>query len=81
MDVLNGVLSTMKLSGSIFLESEFTAPWCVTSQLSADDINQMFPEAAHVISYHYLVSGRLRCRIGAQEVEVREGQDIADPAQ
>lgn len=80
MDVLSGILSSMKLSGSVFLESEFTAPWCVSSQLSPDDCTVFFPEAAHVISYHYLISGRLLCRIGSEEpVEVQEGQILLVP--
>ena len=35
MDVLTDVLGAMRLSGGIFLDAEFSAPWGVMSQLTA----------------------------------------------
>lgn len=75
MDVLTTVLSAMKLSGSVFLEAEFTAPWCVTSRIDPEECAPYFPVPKHVISYHYVRSGRLYCSIEGQEpLEIREGQ-------
>ena len=75
MEVLSSVLSAMKLSGSVFLEAEFSAPWCVTSQVHPEECVPYFPEPQHVISYHYVRSGRLLCAVGGrQPVEIGEGQ-------
>ena len=75
MDVLTGVLSSMKLSGGVFLEAEFSAPWCVASQMQPGDCLPWFARPAHVIAYHYVVSGKLLCAVGEEPpVEICEGQ-------
>lgn len=80
MEVLTSVLAAMKLSGSVFLEAEFSAPWCVASQLHPKDCAPYFPAPAHIIFYHYVISGSLMCRVGDQEpVELREGQIFLIP--
>lgn len=61
MDALNAILSSMKLSGSVFLSAEFSSPWCVSSCLRPADCAAYFPEPRHVISYHYVQSGELLC--------------------
>ena len=36
MDALSQVLQAVELSGAVFLSAEFTAPWCVLSQLDSN---------------------------------------------
>ncbi len=80
MEALTTVLSAMKLSGSVFLEAEFTSPWCVASQIHPDDCAAYFPQPAHVISYHYVRSGRLVCSVAdGPEIEVHAGQIFLVP--
>jgi len=80
MDVLQTILSAMKLSGSVFLEAEFSDPWCVTSQIGPEDCAVFFTEPAHVISYHYVLQGRLLCAVGeGPPVEVSAGQVMLVP--
>ena len=80
MEVLNSVLATMKLAGSVFLEAEFSAPWCIAAQLQPEDCAPYFPEPAHLIFYHYVIAGRLMCTVGDQEpVEIHEGQIFLIP--
>lgn len=80
VDVLHDVLSAMKLSGGIFLEAEFSRPWCVTSQMGPEDCAAFFTEPAHVISYHYVVSGSFVCAVDDQPpVEVKAGQVMLVP--
>ena len=80
MEVLSSLLAAMKLSGSVFLEAEFSAPWCVATQLHPDDCAPYFPEPAHLIFYHYVISGSLYCRVGDQQpVELHEGQVFLIP--
>jgi hypothetical protein len=35
MDALSDLLQAMRLTGGVFLESRFTAPWSVVSRLHA----------------------------------------------
>ncbi|MEN2785736.1 cupin domain-containing protein [Sphingomonas qilianensis] len=63
MDTLNAIVSSMKLSGSVFLSAEFSSPWCVTSCIHPSDCAAYFPEPRHVISYHYVQSGELLCSV------------------
>jgi AraC-like DNA-binding protein len=80
MDVLTSILSSMKLSGSVFLEADFSGPWCVSSRLMPEDCAAFFPEPAHVISYHYVASGSLLCAVGDDPpLEVRAGQILLVP--
>lgn len=80
MDVLTNVLSAMKLSGSVFLEAEFTSPWCVTSQLGPADCAAYFPQPPHVIAYHYVLSGEFLCSVeSGPPLEVHAGQILLLP--
>jgi hypothetical protein len=61
MNALFDVLRTLRLSGGIFLDCEFSAPWCVTaSAIGQNEVGLlMMPFPAHVIAYHYITHGRL----------------------
>jgi AraC-like DNA-binding protein len=75
MDVLTNIISAMRLSGSVFLEAEFTSPWCVTAMIPREDWSAFFPEAAHIIAYHYVAEGEFLCALEDQPpVTVRQGQ-------
>lgn len=80
MDALNAVLSSMRLSGSVFLEAEFTSPWCVSSRILPEDCAPFFPGCRHVISYHYVRSGALLCSVGPdQPIRVEAGKILLLP--
>ena len=44
MDVLGDVLAAMRLSGAVFLEAEFSAPWSVRTQLGPEDCRLFFAQ-------------------------------------
>jgi AraC-like DNA-binding protein len=80
MDALSDLLRVVKLSGGVFLEAEFTAPWCVKSQVEAEDWRHALMEPKRVIAFHYVVVGRLFLQVaGAPPVEVREGAIVLLP--
>lgn len=80
MDALDAVLSSMRLSGSVFLEAEFSSPWCISSRIDPEDCAAFFAEPPHVISYHYVRSGTLLCSVGSgAPVEVCAGQILLLP--
>jgi AraC-like DNA-binding protein len=82
MNALLDVLRTLRLSGGIFLDCEFTAPWCVTaSAIGPDEVGLlMMPFPAHVIAYHYVTDGRVLLQMANQEpVEIQAGQVVVFP--
>ncbi|BBF92030.1 AraC family transcriptional regulator [Blastochloris tepida] len=59
MDPLSDVLRSVRLTGGIFLDSRFTAPWCVTAKITAEDYLSFLSSASQVIAYHVVFEGRL----------------------
>lgn len=80
MDVLSDVLRVVRLTGGVFLDAEFTAPWCLVGKVGPEDCSPFLPMPRHLIAYHYLVSGRLQLRPeGGETVEVGERQIVLLP--
>lgn len=80
MDTLSDVLRVLRMTGGVFLDAQFTEPWCVLSHATADDLRQHVAAPGHVIAYHYVVSGRLELRIdGEAPVSVRGGELVLLP--
>lgn len=59
MDVLSDVLNVAHLNGGVFLEAEFTEPWCVGARMSPALCAPFLPPSAHLIPYHYVIEGEL----------------------
>jgi AraC-like DNA-binding protein len=63
MDALSDVLRVIRLSGGVFLEAEFTAPWCISGKVSPEDCKPFLAAPRHVIAFHFVTSGRMRLRL------------------
>ena len=63
MDALSDVLRLVSLSGAVYLNGEFTAPWCVVGQTSPEMSAALFPRAEHVVSYHLITEGSCVARL------------------
>ena len=81
MDALTELLKALRLTSGIFLEAEFTAPWCIDSSPGKDDLRQILPSAEHVAIYHLLTEGSCRARLPDHSgvVELAEGDLIMFP--
>jgi AraC-like DNA-binding protein len=82
MNALMDVLRTMRLTGGIFLDCDFTAPWCVTtSAIGPDEVGLLaMPMPAHVIAYHYVTCGSMLLQFGQQPpVSVGAGEIVVFP--
>jgi len=80
MDPLTEVLRSVRLSGGVFLDSEFTAPWCVLAHLSRDDCKFVFEVPTQLIAYHVVISGRLFITVDSEPaVEVCAGEVVLLP--
>jgi len=81
MDALSEMLSALRLDSGIFLEAEFTAPWCIDSAPGKEDVRHILPGAEHVTLYHLVTEGRCRVRIPGvtDTVELGTGDLIMFP--
>lgn len=79
-DTLSDIFRTLRLKGGIFLDARFTAPWCVASQVTPQDISTFLKTPAEIVTLHYVLSGRAYVGIGnGQRVEVGEGELVLLP--
>ncbi len=60
MDALSDVLRLVGLSGGVFLDAEFTEPWCVAGRLDPVFCRPFMAEPERVICFHYIVEGACR---------------------
>jgi AraC-like DNA-binding protein len=80
MDALSDVLRVVRLKGSVFLHAEFTAPWCILSQIGPEDCGSLLSGAEHLALYHYVVEGRLAAQIpGTKHLEIEAGEAVMFP--
>lgn len=80
LDALSDVLRVIRLSGGVFLEAEFTAPWCISGKISADDCRPYLAAPRHIIASHFVAAGSMQIRIekGAA-LDVRAGELVLLP--
>jgi len=67
MDALSDVLRVVHLSGGVFLNAEFFAPWCTAARVAPEYCAPALGPASHLIPYHYVVAGQCDIRIVGQE--------------
>ena len=80
MDALSQLLRSVHLTGGVFLEARFTAPWCVRSQLTPEDCTPYMARPAQILAYHFVIGGRLLCKIDGEEaIEVEAGEVVLLP--
>jgi AraC-like DNA-binding protein len=83
MNAILEALRTLRLTGGIFLDCEFTAPWCVTaSPIGPEEVGLLqLPFPSHVIAYHYVTHGRTILQVENREpITVEGGNVIVFPA-
>ncbi len=75
MDALSEVLAGIHLDGAVYLDGEFTAPWCVEASYGLPDAKQVLDGPEHFAFFHFLVEGRCQARLadGHEVVELRSG--------
>ncbi len=80
MDPLSDALRSVRLTGGIFLDAHFTAPWCVTAQIGAEDCKPFLASVAQVIAYHFVVDGALYVCVGDEPpMQVQAGEIVLLP--
>src|SRR5262245_1228903 len=80
MDAFSDVLRVIRLAGGVFLEADFSAPWCIDGKISADHCKPFLVAPRHVIASHFVVDGHMRLRVDRGEtLEVRAGELVLLP--
>lgn len=80
IDPLSEVLRSVRLIGGVFLEARFTAPWCVSSQIAAEDCRPFLAVPAQIIAYHFIIEGRLLIQLDADPPrEISAGEIVLLP--
>ncbi|WP_310469262.1 alpha/beta fold hydrolase [Sphingomonas sp.] len=63
MDVLDEILSSLRLNGGIVFDAEMHGDWCTVSQFSPEHCAPYFPVPEQIISYHYVRRGRMQVEL------------------
>lgn len=81
MDALSDVLRVMQLTGGVFLEAEFTAPWCVWSRVGPEDCQPFLVVPRQLMAYHCVLEGRMLVGLddGSAPIELAAGSVILLP--
>ncbi|MGE0224331.1 MAG: cupin domain-containing protein [Acetobacteraceae bacterium] len=80
IDPLSDVLRSVRLTGGVFLEALFTAPWCVLAEITRDDCRPFLSAPGQVIAYHFVIEGTLVLGMdGSPPVEVQAGEIVLLP--
>jgi AraC-like DNA-binding protein len=80
MDVLSDVLRVVRLSGAVFFNAEFSAPWSISSPQGRDLASMILPTAECVSLFHVLVDGECWFRSeGYPQVRLTSGDVIVFP--
>lgn len=80
MDALSDVLRVVRLTGGVFLDARFSAPWSVVGNVQPDEYKPFLASPAQVIAFHYLVEGRMTASVvGGPPVELKAGEIVLVP--
>ena len=80
VDAFSDVLRFIRLSGGVFLEAKFCAPWCISGRISTEDCAAFQVVPRHVIALHFVASGQMQLRVeDGETVKVQAGELILLP--
>ena len=68
-DPLTDIVGALELTGGVFLEAEFTAPWAITAHVTEEDCRPFMSVPNQVIAYHLVAEG-------AALVSIDDGRDV-----
>lgn len=66
MDVLEEILRSLRLTGGVVIDGEFSGDYCLSAQFTPMHFAPFFPIPETLISYHYVRSGRLIIEVDGQ---------------
>ena len=80
MDALSDALRVLRLTGAVFIDTENTAPWCVTSH-SGNPTGPGLPSGPNIVFFHVFTEGRCKARLaeGGDTLEITAGDLVMLP--
>lgn len=82
MDTVSDVLRALRLNGAVYLNAEFTAPWCVIGETDSALCAAYLPSSERVVSYHLIIEGSCWARLAsnpASAIHVTAGELLVVP--
>jgi len=82
MDALSDVLKSIRLEGALYLNAEFTAPWCIRGECGLPSVRRRLADAEHVVFFHFVTEGRCKVRLsngGGETLTASAGDLILIP--
>jgi pimeloyl-ACP methyl ester carboxylesterase/AraC-like DNA-binding protein len=77
MDVLDDILSSLRLRGGVVVDGEFSGDFCVAAEFTPGHFAPFYPVPDKLISYHYVRSGRLIVELDGMPPATLEAGSIA----
>ena len=80
MDALSEALRSVQMTGAIFLDAEFTAPWSFQSPRAQQAAPVLAPGTERIIIYHLVTEGMAWVKIaGEPDLPVEAGEIVIIP--
>jgi AraC-like DNA-binding protein len=81
MDAFSDVLKSVRLEGAVYLNAEFTAPWCIRGELGVGSVRKRLAGAEHVAFFHFVTHGACKVRLaeGGEVIDALAGDLILFP--
>src|SRR6478672_7614489 len=77
MDVLDDILGSLRLTGGVVVDGEFSGEFCVSAEFTQSHFAPFFPAPETLIIYHYVRSGRLIIEVEGMAPVALEAGSIA----
>ena len=77
LDVLDDILGSLRLSGGVVVDGEFSGDFCVAAEFTPGHFAPFFPVPDKLISYHYVRSGKLIVDVDGMPPMTLEAGSIA----
>lgn len=76
MDALSDILKVARLSGGVFFNAEFSAPWCITARMTPDLCAPFLGAGDRLIPYHYVADGEMTVALPGQARQQLHSGDV-----
>jgi AraC-like DNA-binding protein len=77
MDILHEILSSLRLTGGVVIDGEFSGDFCVLAQFTPNHFVPFFPQPGTLISYHYVRSGQMMIEVEGQAPTLIDAGTVA----
>ena len=76
LDALSDVLRIVRLTGAVFMDAEFTEPWCIGEAAGVEVCVEHLPNAQHVVIYHLVTEGACEILVPGQPAASAAAGDL-----